>query len=190
MHQLLTARWGVLAAALFAALVASSVAPAAPVPPAEFTCGVTAFDQPCNQTAHFGAVAFEGAPFAAAHDCPSFVTTDFALITGTGNGIEHSIINTALDGWFTSTFTGTATVTAYLDPDLTTPDTAVPTFTGQMTEWFGGDFNRSNFATTSTFHFSGAASDGETLRILDVAHANSTGDNPFVPRSFEIARCG
>jgi hypothetical protein len=151
---------------------------------------VTVFDQPCNQTAHFTDVAFEGTPFASAQDCPSFVTTDYAAITGTGNGIEHSIINKALDGWFTSTFTGTATITAYLDPDLTMPDTAVPSFTGQLTEWFGGSFNRNNFATSSTFHFSGTAADGETLRILDIAHANSTGNNPFVPRSFEITRCG
>jgi hypothetical protein len=30
----------------------------------------------------------------------------------------------------------------------------------------------------------------ETLRVLDISHANSTGANPFVPRSFEITRCG
>jgi hypothetical protein len=190
MHRFVTARWVVPSVALFAALTACSVALAAPVPPSDFTCGVTVFDQPCNQTAHFGAVAFTGTPFASAQDCPSFVTTDFALITGSGNGAEHSIINNALDGWFTSTFTGTATITAYLDPGLTMPDTAVPSFTGQITEWFGGSFNRNNFATTSTFHFSGTASDDETLRILDISHANSTGNNPFVPRSFEITRCG
>jgi hypothetical protein len=42
----------------------------------------------------------------------------------------------------------------------------------------------------STFHFSGGATDGETLRILDISHTNSTGNDPFVPRSFEITRCG
>jgi hypothetical protein len=190
MHRFVTARRVILTAILFAALAACSAALAAPVAPSSFTCGVTVFDQPCNQAAHFSDVAFEGTPFALAQDCPSFVTTDYAAITGTGNGVEHSIINNALDGWFTSTFTGTATITAYLDPDLTTPDTSVPTFTGRITEWFGGSFNRNNFASTSTFHFSGTATDGETLRILDISHANSTGNNPFVPRSFEITRCG
>lgn len=189
MYRFVAPRWIVVSVALFAALAACSAALAAPVPPSDFTCGVTVFDQPCNQTAHFTDVAFEGTPFASGKDCPSFVTTDYAAITGTGNGIEHSIINKALDGWFTSTFTGTATITAYLDPDLTMPDTAVPSFTGRLTEWFGGSFNRNNFATSSTFHFSGTAADGETLHILDIAHANSTGNNPFVPRSFEITRC-
>jgi hypothetical protein len=183
-------RWGVLAVAVVVGLAVCAAASASPVPAADFTCGVTVFDQACNQTAHFGDIAEVGTPFASAENCPSFVTTDFASITATGNGIEHSIINNALDGWFTSTFTGTATITAYLDPGLTMPDTAVPTFTGQLTEWFGGSFNHSNFATTSTFHFSGTASDGETLRVLDISHANSTGSNPFVPHSFEITRCG
>ena len=190
MYRFVASRWLVVAIALFAGLAASSTALAAPVPPSSFTCGVTVFDQPCNQTAHFNDVAFEGTPFASAQDCPAFVTTDYALITGTGNGIEHATINQALDGWFTSTFTGTATITAYLDPNLTMPDAAVPSFTGQLTEWFGGSFNRNNFASTSTFHFSGTAPDGQTLRILDISHANSTGTNPFIPRSFEITRCG
>ena len=192
MHVAIHARRAAVVAvlAVLGALMVVAGAGAAPVPPSDFTCGVIAFDTPCNQTAHFSDVAFEGTPFANAPSCPAFVTTDFAFITGSGNGVEHSIINNALDGWFTSTFSGTATLTAYLDPDLTKPDPAVPTFTGKLTEWFGGSFNKNNFAATSTFHFSGTAADGEALRVLDVSHANSTGANPFVPRSFEITRCG
>jgi hypothetical protein len=40
----------------------------------------------------------------------------------------------------TSTFTGTATITPYLDPNLTMPDSNVGAFTGHLTEWFGGSF--------------------------------------------------
>ena len=190
MHLFGTTHHILLMAALIAAFGFSSAATAAPVAPSDFTCGVIVFDAPCNQTAHFGDVAFEGTPFAAAQNCPLFVTTDYAAIVGSGDGVEHSIINNALDGWFTSTFTGAASVTAYLDPGLTTPDPNVPSFAGRITEWFGGNFNRNNFATTSTFHFSGTAADGEALRILDVAHANSTANSPLIPHSFEITRCG
>jgi hypothetical protein len=134
-----------------------------------------------------------GTPFANAPSCPAFVTTDFALIVGTGNGIEHSIINNAGDGWFTSTWTGNVTVTAFIgDPTAGgVPDPNVPTLTGQLTEWFGGSFNKNNVVFHSTFHLNAASADGQTtLRVLDVTHANSTPTNPFVPHSFEITTCG
>src|SRR5207302_4981647 len=95
-------------------IVAVQAAEAGTVPPSDFICGVTVFT-PCNQTAHFSTTNQVGTPFTSAPSCPAFVTTDYATIIGTGNGIEHSIINNALDGWFTSTFTGTVTITAYLD---------------------------------------------------------------------------
>jgi hypothetical protein len=124
-------------------LVAVQGAGAAPVPPQNFTCGDPSLPLvPCNQTAHFNDMFQLGTPFASAQNCPAFVTTDFALITGTGNGVEHSIVNNALDGWFTSTWTGTVTVTAFIgDPTAGgVPDLAVPPLTGKLTEWFGGSF--------------------------------------------------
>jgi hypothetical protein len=175
-------------AALAVVLVAAQGVGAEPVSPADFTCGVTVFT-PCNQTAHFNDTNEVGTPFASAPSCPAFVTTDFATIVGTGNGIEHSIINNALDGWFTSTFTGTVTVTAYLDVGLTTPDPNVLPFTGQLTEWFGGSFNKNNFVFHSTFHFSGTDANGTAFRILDVSHANSATGGVGPPHSFEITRC-
>jgi hypothetical protein len=172
-------------------LVAAPGASAAPVSPDGFTCGVTVFT-PCNQTAHFSSVSQQLTPLtpSGATNCPAFVTTDFASMVATGNGIEHSIINNAGDGWFTSTFTGTATITPYLDPDLTIPDPNVLPFTGQLTEWFGGSFNRSNTVFHSTFHFSGTDANGNTLRVLDVSHANTTAAAPLAPpHSFEITSC-
>lgn len=178
--------------ALVGALMAVASASAMPVPPSDFTCGVTVFT-PCNQTAHFSQLNdFLRPPSPTrASNCPSFVLHDFGTIVGSGNGIEHSIINNAGDGWFTSTFTGTVTITPFLDPGLTTPDPNVSPFTGRLTEWFGGSFNRNNFVFHSTFHFSGSTASGMTLRVLDVSHANTTGAMPFgPPNSFEIASCG
>ena len=78
------------------------------------------------------------------------------------------------------------------DPTLSgVPDPNVPPLTGQLTEWFGGSFNKSNVVFHSTLHLNVASADGQTvLRVLDVSHANSTPGNPFVPHSFEITTCG
>jgi hypothetical protein len=84
------------------------------------------------------------------------------------------------DGWFTTTFTGTATITPYLDyPGLTMPDPSVLPLTGHLTEWFGASCNRSNVVFHSTLHFSGADANGLTLTVLDVSHANTTAAAPF-----------
>jgi hypothetical protein len=196
MHIATTRRLAVVAilAAVGVLMVAVQGAAAAPVPPGNFTCGDPSLPlTPCNQTAHFSDMFQLGTPFASAQNCPDFVTTDFAVISGTGNGVEHSIVNNALDGWFTSTWAGTATITAFIgDPTAGgVPDPSVPPLTGQLTEWFGGSFNRSNFVVHSTFHFNGTSADGLTsLRILDVSHTSTSASNPFVPNSFEITRCG
>jgi hypothetical protein len=71
------------------------------------------------------------------------------------------------------------------------PDPNVLPFTGQLTEWFGGSFNRSNAVFHGTFHFSGTDANGNTLRVLDVSHANTTAAAPLgPPHSFEITNCG
>jgi hypothetical protein len=145
---------------------------------------------PCNQTAHFTALNEVGTPFAnASPSCPAFVTTDFVTLIGTGNGVEHSIINNAGDGWFTSTFTGTVTITAFKDAGLTTPDPNVLPFTGKITEWFGGSFNKNNQVFHDTFHFSGTAANGTTFTILDVSHVNTTPNTLGPPHSFQITTC-
>jgi hypothetical protein len=120
MHRFAPARWVVMSIALFAALaLASSAALAAPVAPSDFTCGVTVFTQ-CNQTAHFSSVSEELTPLAPTSEsgCPAFVLNDYGDLEASGNGVEHAIVNKAGDGWFTSTFTGTATITPFLDPGL------------------------------------------------------------------------
>ena len=193
MHIRILARRIAAAAAALAViavpLVTAQAASAAPVPPSDFTCGVTVFT-PCNQTAHFSHMSAVGAPLTSASaSCPAFVATDFVTIVGTGNGIEHSIINNAGDGWFTSTFTGQVTLTAFTDATLTVPDPSVPQFTGMLTDWFGGSFNRSNSVFHDTIHFSGTAADGTTLSILDVSHVNTTPVTVGPPHSFEITTC-
>jgi hypothetical protein len=184
-------RRGAMVAALLmiGALTGAQAASAATVPPSDFTCGITVFT-PCNQTAHFTDFFMVGSPFPGASSCPAFVTTDSVTIVGTGNGVEHSIVNNAGDGWFTTTFTGTVTITAYTDAGLTTLDPNVLPFTGRVTTWFGGSFNKSNQVLHGTINFSGVAADGTTLTIHDVFHANTTPNTLLgPPHFFQITTC-
>ena len=170
-------------------LAAAQGASAGTVPASDFTCRVTVFT-PCNQTAHFTDLNQVGTPLpSAAASCPAFVSTDFVTLIGTGNGVEHSIINNAGDGWFTSTFTGTVTLTAFTDPGLTMPDPNVPQFTGMLTDWFGGSFNKNNAVFHDTIHLALTAADGTTLTVLDVSHVNTTPGTLGPPHSFEITTC-
>lgn len=192
MHRFVTSRSVVLAVTVFAASAACSVALAAPAPPSEFTCGVTVFSQ-CNQTAHFSSMGEQLTPLAPTGEsgCPAFVLNDYGDLEASGNGVEHSTVNRAGDGWFTTTFTGTATITPFLDPGLTTPDPTVLPFSGHLTEWFGGSFNRSNSVEHSTFHFQGTDANGNSLNLTDISHFNTNAANPFgPPNSFEITHCG
>ena len=200
MHVRLRARWGTAVTAALTAilmlLLLAQRAGAAPVPPDDFTCGVTVFTA-CNQTAHFSTPSGTSAPVVGepspqAIGCPAFVAVDAPVIQGTGNGIEHAIINNAGDGWFTSTFTGTVTVVAWtVDSagNLVAPDPSVPIFTGHLTTWFGGSFNRSNFVVHDTITFTGTAADGSTFSIHQVDHLSTTPNVAAAPNSFSITRC-
>ena len=200
MHVRLRARWGTAVTAALTAilmlLLLAQRAGAAPVPPDDFTCGVTVFTA-CNQTAHFSTPSGTSAPVVGepnpqAIGCPAFVAVDAPVIQGTGNGIEHAIINNAGDGWFTSTFTGTVTVVAWtVDSagNLVAPDPGVPVFTGHLTTWFGGSFNRSNFVDHDTITFTGTAADGSTFSIHQVDHLSTTPNVAAAPNSFSITRC-
>jgi hypothetical protein len=179
-------------------LATAGLATAAPVSPSDFTCGLTMPVTPCNQTAHFntpsGTDAPEvGTPNPGATGCPAFVSTDAAVIQGTGNGIEHSIVNNAGDSWFTSTFTGTVTLTSWtFDPStqsLIAPDPNVPVFTGHLTQWFGGSFNQNNMVNHGTMTFSGAAADGTTIHLHMVSHMNTTPHPAAAPNSFNNVSC-
>jgi hypothetical protein len=200
MQVRLRARWGAAAASALTViavpLMLAQGANAAPVPPSDFTCGVTVFTA-CNQTAHFstpsGTSAPEvGAPSPQATDCPAWVATDGAVIQGTGNGIEHAIINNDGDGWFTSTFTGTVTVVAYtLDSmgNLVAPDPGVPVYTGHLEQWFGGSFNNHNFVTHDTINFTGTGADGSSFGIHLVDHLSTSAIVTAAPTSFDIGHC-
>jgi hypothetical protein len=94
-------------------------------------------------------------------------------------------VNKAQDGWFTSTFTGSVTLTAYppssvsVDADgnatiIGPPDAAVPTFSGHMTEWFGGSFNKQSAVEHDTFNIDASAPNGQTLRVHAADHSSWT----------------
>ena len=186
----------VAAGLLAGALATGGAATAAPVPPSAFTCGVTNFTQPCNQTAHFsdptgGNGPAVGQPSPQATGCPTWIATDAPVITGTGNGVEHSIINNNGDGWFTSTFTGTVTVVPSIvdGSGMLVPDPNAPTYVGHFTQWFGGSFNNKNFVNHDTISFTGTGSDGSTISFHQVDHMSTSATAQAAPNTFSIAHC-
>jgi len=177
-------------------LVLAQGASAEPVPPGDFTCGVTVFTA-CNQTAHFSTPSGTSAPLVGEPSpgftgCPAWVAVDAPVIQGTGNGIEHAIFTDAGVGSFTSTFTGPVTVVAWTvdsSGNLVAPDPSVPPFTGQLTFWFGGSFNHGNFVNHDTIHFSGTAADGSTFTIHEIDHLSTSASAAAAPNSYSIGFC-
>jgi hypothetical protein len=145
----------------------------------DLACGSTQ-PGPCTETAHFSDVNEMNSPAPPGGGCPAFAATDFATFVGTGNGIEHITVNKAQDVWFTTTFTGTITITPYLhgtvdsDGNVTSvsdPDPSVPPYTGKVTDWFGVSFNKQTAVMHSTFHFSGTNANGDVLRFHEASHS-------------------
>jgi hypothetical protein len=167
----------VIAAASLPLLLAQG-ASAAPVPASDFTCGVTNFS-PCNQTAHFTDLTQQAPPSPNATGCPAYVLTDVGFITGTGQGIEHAIINNAGDGWFTTTENGSVTVT-FINPVTGGTDAVL---TGHLTEWFGGSFNKNNFVNHDTINFAGGQ--GVSFHAVDHLSQSTAGQ----VNEFHIASC-
>ena len=185
--------------------VGTGIASASPVPPDQFTCGSTPVPTACNQTAHFSSIDQVGTPPPnPGPSCPSFLS-DFVSIVGSGNGIEHSIVNKSGDGWFSTTFTGSnITFTAYPPSSVLVdsngnativgpPDATVPVYTGKFTESFHGSFNRNNFVMQSTFDVSATAPDAPPVTLHSVSHQNTTPNTPppptGVPHSFAFTNC-
>ena len=178
------------AAVLALPLVMAQTAGADTAP--NLACGSTE-PAPCSETAHFTDLDNVGTPLPPTAGCPDTLSVDFVSMVGTGNGVEHVTINKAQDGWFTMTFTGTATLTAYPPSSVTSdgngnftitgpPDANVQPFTGKLTEWFGGSFNKQSSVIHSTFFFSGAAANGKTFSIHNVGHFSWTpGTDPNGP---------
>ncbi len=188
------------AAALVFGVFGAAAASADTAP--NLTCGSTQ-PGPCQQTAHFTDDNEFGTPLPPGARCPAFLSEDFVHIVGTGNGVEHITINKAQDGWFTSTFTGKVTFTAYPSSSLTfdeqgnvtgvtgPPDASVPVFSGRITEWFGGSFNNKNSVIHGTVNVT-ATGDGQSLSVHAVFHAAwAVGADPNGPptRAFDKVTC-
>ncbi len=191
----------VAAAAVLALPLVMAQAASADTAP-NLACGSTQ-PGPCSETAHFSDLNNVGTPLPPTPGCPTLTSVDFVSMVGTGNGVEHTTVNKAQDGWFTSTFTGTVTLTAYPPSSVTVdangnatitgpPDATVPSFSGKLTEWFGGSFNKQSSVGHQTFHFSGVAADGQTFGVHIVSHMSWTpGTDPNGPphTSFTKVRC-
>ena len=193
--------------ALAAAAVAAFAIPLAMMQPAgattapELACGNTT-PGPCQETVHFDQINEMDTPAPPGGGCPAFLSTDFSTFVGTGNGVEHQNVNKAQDAWFTSTFTGSITITPYLNgtvdgdgnvTSVSNPDTSVGPLTGRITEWFGGSFNNKSTVFHGTINISVTDAHGASLRVHFVTHASWTpGSDPNGPphTTFDKITCG
>jgi hypothetical protein len=178
----------IAAAAMAVPLMVMQPAGAATAP--DLACGNTQ-PGPCQETAHFSDINDMNTPAPPGGGCPAYLSTDFFTFVGTGQGVEHINLNKAQDGWFTNTFTGTVTITAYLhgtvdsDDNVTSvsdPDPNVLPFTGKITQWFGGSFNNQNSVFHGTINISVTDANGESLRVHFATHQSWTpGSDPNGP---------
>jgi hypothetical protein len=174
-------------------LAGTAVAGASPVDPANFTCGTT--PQPCNQSAHYSTPdpingTQIGAPSPQATNCATYVQTDAPVVTGTGEGVEHAIVNNNGQGfWFTSTFNGNVTVEfAIVDSEgnFVKIDPAAPVLTGHITETSGFSGNLQNFVSHDTVNFT---SPGGNFNAVDHTSSNALPIPETVINDFHIAIC-
>jgi hypothetical protein len=186
-----------MTAALALALPLAVMQPAGAATAPDLTCGNTT-PGPCQQTAHFTDINDLNTPAPPGGGCPAYLATDFFTFVGTGHGVEHINVNKAQDAWFTSTFTGKVTITAYLngtfDSDgnltgVTDPDPNVLPYSGRITEWFGGSFNNKNSVSTQTINVSVTNANGDHLRVHVVSHQSwAPGSDPNGPPTKEFSK--
>ena len=98
------------------------------------------------------------------------------------NFIQHVTVNSALDAWFTSTGTGSASFV----PD----DATQPGYAGHVETWFGASFNRNNSVLHDTFNARLTGSDGSTITAHMVDHASVSGSGIANVFSITSITCG
>lgn len=169
-------------------LAQSAAADTAPV----LACGSTIVTS-CSETAHFDQVNQWLTPPGPAAGCPAELTNDYALMVGSGNGVEHNNLNKAGDFWSTMTFTGEVTITAYspsnvevilddqgdvVSATITGPPDDV--ITGHATQWVGVSDNKQSGTFGLTFSINGIDQNGVSVTVHGDQHANWTpGSVPF-----------
>jgi hypothetical protein len=132
---------------------------------------------PCQETVHFAQYAFVGSPLPG---CTTL--TEDALISSTGNGVQHINVNAAQDFWTTLTMVGATTVVQGSGTvGNFIPDPNMPTFTGHMQQWFGEQVNNKNASLSGTTNFQGISSTGASVSLHFNLHFNSTAAAPGFP---------
>ena len=161
-----------------------------------------------SQSQHFSTVQQWGTPAGSATNntnCTGAMANafinDFVLLNLSGNGVQHVTVNGAGDSWFTTTFTGTGTVTFYAPSNVSVQfdsqgNIISATITGpadlaasvKITQWFGFEANNQNSIGHGTIDARGATIDGATVPAgLPVTFHNNTsfrwavGANPSGP---------
>ena len=136
-----------------------------------------------SQTQHFSSVQQWGTPAGSPTNntnCTGAMANafinDFVALDLSGNGVQHMTVNGAGDSWFTTTFTGTGTVTFYPASSLNLQfdnqgNIVSATIIGPadmaasvtLTEWFGFEANNKNAVGHGTINARGTTIDGAAV---------------------------
>ena len=145
------------------------------------------------ETVHFSEIDSWNTPLGATGaGCPSYLARDYALIAGTGSGVNHDSTDAAGGHHGSTTFDGTVTITMY-DPanvDVTWlgPENIVATptgpadavWTGHLTQSFGQSSTSKGAVFSVTVAFTGTDSQGRPISLHISQHMTWTpGSVPF-----------
>jgi hypothetical protein len=151
-----------------------------------------------TQTTHFSSIhEYDTAINPQTNNgCPSWAVNDVVHIDMNGNGIQHTTQNGNDDFWFTTTFTGTGTITFYTGAPIFDNDGNVTGVTGSpekqvaghLTQWFGFEANAQNSVQHGTVTFVGTVVGGSAITLHFHNQAVWTpGMDPNGPPKFAIA---
>lgn len=113
--------------------------------------------------------------FAAANPC----TGDLGTVTTTSNGVIHLSADATGGTHLTGTMTGTF--------EFVPNDASLPSYTGRVTNWFGGNVGANGQGFWSTFSLTGYGSDGSVIHFNGVTQFHLS--NGVVQVEFSLANC-
>ena len=177
-----TVRMMTVAAVAVLAAPLTMMQPAGAATAPDLACGNTQ-PGPCSETAHYTDINDLNSPAPPGGGCPAYLAQDFFTFVGTGHGVEHAHLNKAQNGGFRDSFTGSVTITAYLngtvdsDGNVTSvsdPDPNVLPFSGRISQSFGGSFNKKSGTFGARINLSLTNANGDHLKVHFLAHQTFT----------------
>jgi len=179
------ARLGAAGIAATAAVVGLAVSPAA-----AGGNGATTGTQHAHGDDAAGLVVLDFTPENGAPPLPAdcWANPGLAIVSTTGNAVQHFTVNKADDFWFTTTYAGDAAVYPVAQPvtfddngNVVVDTSNGPLDTGHLTTWFGEEDNKQNEVNHATVSFHGTNAAGQAVNLnAHVQYGSNANGDPTV----------